>query len=57
MLIINGDTQGVIEMLQKMRIREIVGVRGLSLTLDDIEFERDVVDTIMWNPLHYAVYH
>ena len=57
MLIVNGDTQGVIEMIQKLKIKEIVGIRGLTLSIDDIEFEKDTVDTVMWNPLHFAVYY
>lgn len=39
MLIVEGDTQGVIEMLKKLKLKEVVGVRGLSLQIDDIEYE------------------
>lgn len=44
-------------MIKKLKLREVVGVRGLSIQIDDIEFEKDPVDTIMWNPLHFAVYY
>jgi ankyrin repeat protein len=56
-LIANGETQAVMEMIRKMRISEIVGIRGLSLLVDDIEHEEDTIDTVMWNPLHYAIYY
>ena len=44
-------------MIQNLGIKEVVSIRGLSLQIEDIEFERDVVDTVMWNPLHFAVYY
>ena len=44
-------------MIRKLKLREIVAIRGLSLHIDDIEYEEDTLDTYMWNPLHYAVYY
>jgi hypothetical protein len=29
----------------------------LNLVIEDIEFEDDPVETLMWNPLHFAVYY
>ena len=52
-----GDTQGVIELIKNLKIKEIVGIRGLSLEINDIEDDDGVTDTIMWNPLHFAVYY
>lgn len=57
MLIVNGDTQGAIEMIRKLKVKEIVGIRGLSFHLEDIDFESEPVDTVMWNPVHFAVYY
>lgn len=56
-MIVNGDTHGTIEMIKKMKTKEIVGIRGLSLLIDDIEHEQETIDTVMWNPLHFAVYY
>ena len=40
-----------------MRAQEIVGIRGLNLILDDVGFEQgNSIETLMWNPLHFAVY-
>lgn len=44
-------------MIKKLKLREIVCVRGLSLQINDIEYEEDMIDTLMWNPLQFAVYH
>lgn len=44
-------------MIQKMKIREIVEIRGLNLYIDDIRFESEAIETLMWNPLHFAVYY
>jgi hypothetical protein len=48
-------------MIKSMGVREVVGVRGLALEIDDIEGsqgdEEDAVSTVMWNPLHFAVYY
>jgi ankyrin repeat protein len=55
-LIVNHDTEGAIEMIKNLKVREIVGIRGLNLVLEDINFENGIVETLMWNPLHFAVY-
>lgn len=55
-LIVNHDTEGVKEMLRNMKVKEIVGIRGLNLILEDVRFEEGMVETLMWNPLHFAVY-
>ena len=34
-----------------------MGIRGLNLTIEDIDFENGSVETIMWNPLHFAIYY
>lgn len=44
-------------MLKKMKVTEIVGIRGLNLVIEDIDFEQGPVETLMWNPLHFAVYY
>lgn len=57
-LIIAADTDGVIEMIKKLKVREIAGIRGLNLLIDDIRVESESpVDTVMWNPLYFAVYY
>lgn len=64
MLIAGGETQAVIAMLKSMNRKEVVGIRGLNLQIDDIEDTEggagdgeDSVGTLMWNPLHFAVYY
>ena len=58
----SSETQSVlVAMIRSMGVREVVGVRGLALEIDDIEGsqgdEEDAVSTVMWNPLHFAVYY
>jgi ankyrin repeat protein len=41
-----------------MRDSDQIGqVRGLNLFLSDLSFEKDEISTIMWNPLHFAVFN
>jgi hypothetical protein len=57
-LITIGDTEGVIEMIKKLKIQEIVAIRGLNLLIEDIQVESECpVDTVMWNPLYFSVYY
>ncbi|CDW84307.1 UNKNOWN [Stylonychia lemnae] len=56
-MIVKGETSKVIELIQEQKFNEIVGIRGLNLTIEDIEFENGQVETIMWNPLHFAIYY
>lgn len=56
-LIVKGENLAVIEIIKKQKLREIVGIRGLSMQIEDLEFEDEPVETIMWNPLHFAVYY
>ena len=51
------NTRAVIDLIKKLQIREIVQIRGLYLSIEDMEHEDDPIDTIMWNPLHFAVYY
>jgi len=44
-------------MVKKLKLREIVNIRGLQRSIEDLEFEDDTVETLMWNPLHFAVYY
>lgn len=53
-------------MMTDMHLEDVVGIRGLNLAIDDIEDqdimaagdgEEEPVSTLMWNPLHYAVYY
>lgn len=44
-LIVNGQTQAAIDMFKKLKCKEIVGIRGLSQQIDDLEFETDTIDT------------
>lgn len=54
----------MIAMLRSLSVKEVVGIRGLALEIDDIEVssgapeaEEDSVGTVMWNPLQFAVYY
>lgn len=47
----------MIEILKKSKVTEVVGIRGLFRQIEDLEFEEDSVETLMWNPLHFAVYY
>ncbi len=51
-------------MLRSLSVKEVVGIRGLALEIDDIEVssggpeaEEDSVGAVMWNPLQFAVYY
>jgi hypothetical protein len=54
-------------MLQSMGCKEVVGIRGLNLQIDDIEDSEEAgvhsggqetgISTLMWNPLHFSVYY
>jgi hypothetical protein len=45
-------------MIKKMRVKEIVGIRGLNLLIDDIKVKSECpLETAMWNPLFFAVYY
>ena len=45
-------------MIKKMRVKEIVGIRGLNLLIDDIKVKNECpLETVMWNPLFFAVYY
>jgi hypothetical protein len=62
MIMQSGETQAVVAMLRTMGLTEVVGVRGLALEIDDIEAskggdEDESVNTVMWNPLQFAVYY
>lgn len=64
MLIMSGDTQSVKAMILSIGARQVVGIRGLNLQIDDIEDsgaeannEEEYTGTAMWNPLHFAVYY
>jgi hypothetical protein len=56
-LVEEDNLNGFVEMTRKLGVEEIVGVRGNSEFIDDYMFENEPVDTKMWNPLHFAVYH
>ena len=43
--------------MKKLKIKEIVGIRGLNMQIEDLEFEDESIETGMWNPLHFAVYY
>ncbi len=44
-------------MFRKLGIREVVGIRGLNFVLEEgIIGESGPVETLMWNPLHFAIY-
>lgn len=56
-LICQHETEAVKEMFKKLGLREVVGIRGLNLVLEEgIMGENGPVETLMWNPLHFAVY-
>jgi len=55
-LICKHETEAVKEMMRKLSITEVVGIRGLNMEINDIGFENGPVETLMWNPLHFAVY-
>lgn len=57
-LVIAGDLDGVKKKLQQNNIKEIVHIRGANYFYEDLNWdEEDEVETNMWNPLHFAVYH
>ena len=54
---IKGRLDGVIAKLKANGLEDdIVSVRGTSMVIKDLSFEPEPIDTLMWNPLHYAVY-
>lgn len=54
---IKGRFDGVTEKLKANGLEdEIVSVRGTSMIIKDLCFDLEPIDTLMWNPLHYAVY-
>ena len=54
---IGGDLQSLKKRLIANSITEVVHIRGVSLVVSDLPYEEEEIDTLMWNPLHYAVYH
>jgi len=63
MMIMSGDTQSAKAMILSMGLNEVVSIRGLNLQIDDIEDsegagnDEESTGTVMWNPLHFAVYY
>ena len=39
------------------KFTEVVHIRGVNHTLRDLPYDEEEIQTVMWNPLHYAVYH
>lgn len=55
--VIKGNIDAVTEKLTENGLQDdIVNIRGTSLVIADLSFEPEPIETIMWNPLHYAVY-
>lgn len=54
---IKGRLDAVIDKLNANGLtNDIVSIRGTSIQITDLSFEPEPVDTLMWNPLHFAVY-
>lgn len=32
-------------------------IRGVNHLVSDLLYEEEGIETVMWNPLHFAVYH
>jgi hypothetical protein len=55
--VIKGNIDAVTEKLTANGLLDdIVNIRGTSLIVSNLCFEPEPIDTLMWNPLHYAVY-
>ena len=57
---INNDLPQFKNLLQHSLNRvadSVVHIRGLNVTLEDLSSIDGEVETLMWNPLHFAVYY
>ena len=55
--VIKGDLAGLKQKIATNGITEVVHIRGVNNLISDLPYEEDEIETTMWNPLHYAVYH
>ena len=56
--VIHGDLAGLRQKLKANRITEVVHIRGVNNFVSDLTcYEEEEIETAMWNPLHFAVYH
>ena len=35
----------------------MINIRGFNTEISDLGFEDEPIETLMWNPIHYAIYH
>ena len=55
---IRGDLESLRSKITENRITEIVHIRGVNNLIEDLPFADDEeIETAMWNPFHFAVYH
>lgn len=55
--VINGDLANLKQKLASIQATEVVHIRGVQNIISDLLYEEDGIETVMWNPLHFAVYH
>ena len=57
-LTIAGNLTRIKKIFQESKITEIVNIRGANFYYEDLnDDENEEMETHMWNPLHFAVYH
>ena len=57
-LVIEGNLTKIQKNFEENKITEIVNIRGANYFYEDLHQDDDEeIETIMWNPLHFAVYH
>ena len=55
---IEGNLTKIQKNFEENKITEIVNIRGANYFYEDLHQDDDEeIETIMWNPLHFAVYH
>lgn len=56
--VIRGDLESLRRKIEENEIREIVHIRGVNHLIEDLPMaDEEEIETAMWNPLHFAVYH
>lgn len=54
---IDGDLPGLKQKLHALGAKEVVHIRGVNELVSDLLYEEEGIETVMWNPLHFAVYY
>ena len=55
--VIRGDLSALKQKIAQNEITEVVHIRGVNNLISDLPYEEEEIETAMWNPLHFAVYH